>query len=196
MKNIWTEYLNERKKEQATIKEINALIGSLKTSGIKSEGIVTALELYNGLSKDAKAYVTDYAYLQNLSTQYKAVINIVNSISSLNPETKDFLTKVKAAKTTYNNLTSSLKAMVSNYSTLEGLVPIAQLMQDINSLNATSNTFRTDIVKVRETFNSYTKEITVPSTPSTDEGTATSGDNQSATTDKILVAKQELVQMI
>jgi hypothetical protein len=198
LKEYLTDYLNDRKKEQTTIKEIDALITRLKTSGINSDDLVNALELYNGLSKEAKPYVSDYAYLQNLNTQYKAAINIVNTINSFNPEAKDFPTKVKSAKTAYDNLTSSLKAAVSNYSTLEGLVPITQLMQDINSLKATATTFRTDIAKARESFNTYTANVTVPSIPSTGdesssgEGGSTTGNEQ--TTDKILEAKQELLK--
>ncbi|AWE06357.1 hypothetical protein DCE79_02695 [Lysinibacillus sp. 2017] len=179
LKDFLIEYLKERKSEQATIKEIDTLIVSLKTN-VKIEDLATALELYNSLSKEAKPYVSEYTYLQNLDKEYKSALNVINSINNLKPEAKDFTSKTTSAKTAYDNLTSTLKSAVSNYTTLESLLPIANLMQDINKLKATSTTFRTEYEAASSTFKTLTTGVSAPA-----EGTTTD--------DKVLAAKQELL---
>ena len=183
--NVLRSYVHAIKTEKENALKVQDMINELVTS-LDIVKLVAARELYNELSSEAKKAVVNISTLAALETQYKAAINVVNSIEKIDPTSRDFISKTTSAKAAYEQLNSVLKPTVTNYNMLEKLLPFAQLMQDINKIKATSTTFRTDLENARTKFTELTAGVT---DPPTEEG-STPVTQQPI--DKIMLAKQEL----
>lgn len=174
--------LQEIEDEQLRIKEVESLIEGLKTT-VDLVNLSKAREEYNKLSREGQGLVANYATLTNLERDYKVALTVVNQIEALDPTAKDFARKVVSAQIAYDKLaTASLKAAVSNYSTLQQLQPIAQLMQEIDALRTNAKEFRANLEKAQSTFNTLTAGTTAPG-----EGA------EQTVLDKLTSAKQRLV---
>lgn len=173
------EYLTNLENERKNITELISLISTVQTSPDLAK-LTEARTKYDALSASGKKEVTNYNTLTSLESQYKAAMIVMQQINGLEPTAKDFASKTIAANTAYEKLTTTLKPAVSNYTTLQKLVPIAQVMQDINNIKETSTTLRTEYEAASSTYKKLTEGITAPI-----EGTTTE--------DIELAAKQQLL---
>lgn len=103
---------------EATIKAIND-IGEVT---LDSKGKIESAEaLYNALSDDLKAKVTNYETLTSARAAYDDLVkvdNVIKAIDAIGEVTKDSQEAIENAETLYNALSDELKAKVTNYETL------------------------------------------------------------------------------
>ena len=138
--------------EQEKASKLVTLIASLQTT-LDLVEMVEIRNEYTKLTSDGKKLVTNSNVLTDLEKQYKAALNVVTLIQKLDFKTKDFAKKVLAAEKAYQNIKPiTLQSAVSNYSTLEGYKPVAQLMIDIDALKPTAKDFREKVEAARTSY--------------------------------------------
>lgn len=173
--------------ELTVIKEIEALIKSLETN-MDLVTLATARAKYNALSTEAKKFVSNASQLTALESAYKSALSVVTQIEAIDPTAKDFAKKVTTAKAAYDKLmTAALKESVTNYAIIEGYLPIAKLMQEIDALRVTSESFRKDYEKAKSTFATLTLGVTI------DSDSTSNNPDQTAPDEKVLTAKKQLL---
>lgn len=103
---------------EATIHAINA-IGEVTLES--KDKIESAEALYNALSDELKAKVTNAATLTAARATYDDLVkvdNVIKAIDAIGEVTKDSQEAIENAETLYNALSDDLKAKVTNYETL------------------------------------------------------------------------------
>ena len=78
-----------------------------------------ALALYNSLPAAMKKLVTNYDTLKNSKTEVDSIDKVRSLIADIDVNSSTFVTKVVAARTAYDKLSTSQKRLVSNYFMLE-----------------------------------------------------------------------------
>ena len=104
---------------EATIKAINEIGEVTLDSKAKIE---KAESLYNALSDDLKAKVTNAATLTAARAAYNDLVsvdNVIKAIDAIGEVTKDSQEAIENAESLYNALSDELKAKVTNYDVLE-----------------------------------------------------------------------------
>jgi len=116
--------------QQAADKVIEKIKEIGQVSLEKEEKIRAAIEAYNALSDEQKKLVTNYDFLTNAKDEWEAlklekeaadktaadgVIELINKIGTVNVHSG---AKINKARTAYDALTDTQKALVTNYNTL------------------------------------------------------------------------------
>ena len=131
--------VEELKKEQQTqskvqnvIDEINKLPKVDELTYEDTDKVNSVKELYNALTEEEKAQITNYNTLEELLTKLENfesvmkanaqnVINAINNLPDVNDITLSNKTNVENVRVSYNNLNSVEKSYVTNLQTLEAL---------------------------------------------------------------------------
>lgn len=154
--------------ETAIAKEIEASLAALLANP-QTIDLIQLSELrekYNQLSSSAKPLVTNASALADLEKQYRSALNVVASITAIDFKQRDFAKRVLAVKAAYDAIEpASMKPLVKNYDVLQGYVPIAQLMVDIDNLRPTATDFRDKVQNARTKYNQLAGSLTVVEEP-------------------------------
>lgn len=168
LKTALQKFATAMQEETMTAKNLEAALQELANNP-QSVDLIKLSELretYNKLSAGAKALVENSSELANLEAQYRAALNVVTSIATLDFKQRDFAKRVMAIQAAYDSIEpSTLKPFVTNYAELQGYVPIAQLMLDIDQLRPTVPDFRDKITAARTTYNKLAGSIVVTGEP-------------------------------
>ncbi|MER2000521.1 MAG: hypothetical protein ABS882_12160, partial [Lysinibacillus sp.] len=105
------------------IDNLNAVIAKISEiepgSRNYAKQVQEALALYNALPASVKKLVTNYEILKGATSELDAVEKVRSLISEIDNKAPSFVTKVIAARTAYDKLSTSQKRLVSNYFMLE-----------------------------------------------------------------------------
>lgn len=170
LKQRLQEQLTALEGEVGLAGEIISKIEEMKasTSTIDLVKLAAVRDSYTSLTSEGKKLVTNSADLTALEKQYSAALNVVTLINKLDILASDFARKVLAAQTAYQAITpSTMKASVTNYSVLQGYVPVAQLMVDIDALRPTTQDFREKVQAARSSYNAIAGSATAVEDPTT-----------------------------
>jgi hypothetical protein len=112
--------LQEAKNNIDILQEVISKIAGLSSSsGNYSKQVEEALALYNSLPSSLRKLVTNYDVLKNAQKEADAVDKVRAMISEINPNVGSFASKVKAARSAYDKLSTQQKRLVTNYFLLE-----------------------------------------------------------------------------
>ena len=105
------------------IDNLNAVIAKISEiepgSRNYAKQVQEALALYNALPASVKKLVTNFDILKEANSELDAVEKVRSLISEIDNNAPSFATKVIAARTAYDKLSTSQKRLVSNYFMLE-----------------------------------------------------------------------------
>ncbi|KGR83762.1 hypothetical protein [Lysinibacillus odysseyi] len=112
--------LQEAKNNVDMVQEVISKIAGLSSSsGNYSKQVEEALALYNSLPSSVRKLVTNYDVLKGAQKEADAVDKVRALISEINPNVGTFASKVKAARSAYDKLSTQQKRLVTNYFLLE-----------------------------------------------------------------------------
>lgn len=112
--------LQEAKNNVDIVQEVISKIAGLSSSsGNYSKQVEEALALYNSLPSSMRKLVTNYDVLKSAQKEADAVDKVRAMISEINPNVGNFSSKVKAARSAYDKLSTQQKRLVTNYFLLE-----------------------------------------------------------------------------
>lgn len=112
--------LQEAKNNVDIVQEVISKIAGLSSSsGNYSKQVEEALALYNSLPSSVRKLVTNYDVLKSAQKEADAVDKVRAMISEINPNVGNFSSKVKAARSAYDKLSTQQKRLVTNYFLLE-----------------------------------------------------------------------------
>ena len=154
-----TGHLKALQDENAAAKALEQTIVALNAATPASLTAITqARESYTALSANGKKLVKNIKVLQDLERQYKDALKVVTQINTLDVEAKDFAKKTVAAQTAYDKLTLALKEAVDNKTKLDELLPIAQLMIEIDVICPSAKDFKIKLEEATTKYNALAPE--------------------------------------
>jgi len=121
--------------------------------------LMNARVAYDKLSTGQKKLVSNIKLLTDREKQVKPILSVMVQIDSLDPSTSSFVSKVSAARKAYDKLTKDQKAFVNNIATLQSYEPLANVIDLISRLKASSKTFQADTVEARALYDALSKEM-------------------------------------
>lgn len=121
--------------------------------------LMNARVAYDKLSSGQKKLVSNIKLLTDREKQVKPILNVMVQIDGLDPSTSSFVSKVSAARKAYDKLTKDQKAFVNNIATLQSYEPLANVIDLISKLKASSKTFQADTVEARALYDALSKEM-------------------------------------
>ncbi|WP_409367958.1 hypothetical protein [Lysinibacillus sp. 38-6] len=121
--------------------------------------LMNARVAYDKLSTGQKKLVSNIKLLTDREKQVKPILSVMVQIDSLDPSSSSFVSKVSAARKAYDKLTKDQKAFVNNIATLQSYEPLANVIDLISRLKASSKTFQADTVEARALYDALSKEM-------------------------------------
>jgi len=121
--------------------------------------LMNARVAYDKLSTGQKKLVSNIKLLTDREKQVKPILSVMVQIDSLDPSTSSFVSKVSAARKAYDKLTKDQKLFVNNIATLQSYEPLANVIDLISRLKASSKTFQADTVEARALYDALSKEM-------------------------------------
>ncbi|KOS66634.1 cell wall-binding protein [Lysinibacillus contaminans] len=113
---------------------------------------------YKIMDKNAKKLVEQAKTLTTYEKNNSAVVKVINLITALNPNSKDYTKKVLAARKAYNALDEVSQKRVTNYANLTAVEDVASLIGLIATLKPTSKTFLKDLQTARTNYDALPEE--------------------------------------
>ncbi|MGM9951192.1 MAG: hypothetical protein ACI33P_13755, partial [Lysinibacillus sp.] len=112
--------LQEAKNNVDIVQEVISKIAGLSSAaGNYAKQVEEAMALYNSLPSSVRKLVTNYDVLKAAEKESDAVDKVRSMISEINPNVSNFSSKVKAARSAYDKLSTQQKRLVTNYFLLE-----------------------------------------------------------------------------
>jgi len=121
--------------------------------------LMNARVAYDKLSTGQKKLVSNIKLLTDREKQVKPILTVMVQIDGLDPSTSSFVSKVSAARKAYDKLTKDQKGFVNNIATLQSYEPLANVIDLISRLKASSKTFQADTVEARALYEALSKEM-------------------------------------
>ena len=127
--------------EQFEVSNTIDAINAIGTVTLESKTLIeTAEAFYNALTTAQKAEVTNYNTLTTARSTYNSLVEIDNVINLIDACDVATPSTIEAAYNAYNALTAAQKAEVTNYSSLNALMPeyVEYLISSIGTVTAAS----------------------------------------------------------
>lgn len=121
--------------------------------------LMNARVAYDKLPTGQKKLVSNIKTLTDRERQVKPILSVMVQIDTLEPSANNFVSKVNAARKAYDKLTKEQKAFVNNMATLQSYEPLANVIELISKLKASSKTFQEDTVHARALYEALSKEM-------------------------------------
>lgn len=121
--------------------------------------LMNARVAYDKLPTGQKKLVSNIKTLTDRERQVKPILSVMVQIDTLDPSANNFVSKVNAARKAYDKLTKEQKAFVNNMATLQSYEPLANVIELISKLKASSKTFQEDTVHARALYEALSKEM-------------------------------------
>ena len=121
--------------------------------------LMNARVAYDKLPTGQKKLVSNIKTLTDRERQVKPILSVMVQIDTLDPNANNFVSKVNAARKAYDKLTKEQKAFVNNMATLQSYEPLANVIELISKLKASSKTFQEDTVHARALYEALSKEM-------------------------------------
>ncbi|MFJ7734117.1 cell wall-binding protein [Lysinibacillus sp. NPDC097231] len=145
--------LSQLAAEEKAVADVRDLIDKLSTSQDLVGDMLAARAEYNALpSAAAKNRVTNIKILTDLEKSHKAVVNVISLFEKLDPATKSYISKAKSAYTAYTKLDKTKQQYVLNYNELNKIVPVIDVIVQINALNPSKKTYKDDVKVVTDAY--------------------------------------------
>lgn len=152
MKSKLEEKLSNLLNEDLVIAGVIEQISKLGQSNDMITDILAARAAYDGLPSSAKSRVTNIKVLTDLEKSYKTVVNVISQFEKLDPSSKSYISKAKSAYTAYAKLDDKNKTYVKNYKNLKELVPVIEVIVQINALNPSRKTYKDDVKAATDAY--------------------------------------------
>lgn len=139
--------------EEKTVSDVRDMIDKLSTSQDLVGDMLAARAVYNALpSAAAKNRVTNIKILTDFEKSHKAVVNVISLFEKLDPASKSYISKAKSAYTAYTKLDKTKQQYVLNYNELNKIVPVIDVIVQINALNPSKKTYKDDVKAVTDAY--------------------------------------------
>ncbi len=135
------------------IESVKEQISKLSKSDDIITDILAARAAYDALPSSAKSSVTNIKVLTDLEKSYKTVVSVISQFEKLDPSSKSYISKAKSAYTAYAKLDDKNKTYVKNYKNLKDVVPVIDVIVQINALNPSKKTYKDDVKAATEALN-------------------------------------------
>ena len=152
IKDKLNEKLTALTNEASAVTDVMSKIDSLNTSSNLVQDMLDARSAYNALPSAAKSRVTNIKVLTDFEKSHKAVVNVISLFEKLDPSSKSYISKAKSAFTAYAKLDDNNKVYVKNYKNLKDIVPVVDVIVQINALNPSKKTYKVDVTKATEAY--------------------------------------------
>lgn len=152
IKDKLNEKLTVLTNEASAVTDVMSKIDSLNTSSNLVQDMLDARSAYNALPSAAKSRVTNIKVLTDFEKSHKAVVNVISLFEKLDPSSKNYISKAKSAFTAYAKLDDNNKVYVKNYKDLKDIVPVVDVIVQINALNPSKKTYKVDVTKATEAY--------------------------------------------
>lgn len=153
MKSKLEEKLSNLLNEDLVIAGVIEQISKLSQSNDIITDILATRAAYDGLPSSAKSRVTNIKVLTDLEKSYKTVVSVISQFEKLDPSSKSYISKAKSAYTAYAKLDDKNKTYVKNYKNLKDVVPVIDVIVQINALNPSKKTYKDDVKAATEALN-------------------------------------------
>ncbi|MFJ7736017.1 hypothetical protein ACIQ2D_06685 [Lysinibacillus sp. NPDC097287] len=120
--------------------------------------LMNARIAYDKLSSGQKKLVSNIKDLTNREREVKPILNVMVQIESLDPEQKNFVSKVNSARKAYDKLTRDQKKYVNNIAILQNYEPVSTVIELIGKLKSSSKTFHADTTRARALYDALTAD--------------------------------------
>jgi len=134
------------------IESVKDQISKLSKSDDIITDILAARAAYDALPSSAKSSVTNIKELTNIEKSYKTVVNVISQFEKLDPSSKSYISKAKSAFTAFAKLDDKNKTYVRNYKDLKDVVPVIDVIVQINALNPSKKTYKDDVKKATDAY--------------------------------------------
>lgn len=109
--------------DMTEVQKVTTIIASLNSSSSSfATDVTNALAAYKALPSGSKRQVLNYSVLQQAEKDLKAAQRVIKQIDDLDPSLRTYASRTKSAKTAYDRLTNSQKALVENYNKLQAAI--------------------------------------------------------------------------
>ncbi len=161
MKSKLEEKLSNLLNEDLVIAGVIQQISKLSQSNDIITEILAARAAYDSLPSSAKSRVTNIKVLTDLEKSYKTVVNVISQFEKLDPSSKSYISKAKSANTAYAKLDDKNKTYVKNYKNLKDVIPVIDVIVQINALNPSKKTYKDDVKAATEALNAIADKTQV-----------------------------------
>nr|WP_306432095.1 cell wall-binding protein [Lysinibacillus fusiformis] len=161
MKSKLEEKLSNLLNEDLVIAGVIQQISKLSQSNDIITEILAARAAYDSLPSSAKSRVTNIKVLTDLEKSYKTVVNVISQFEKLDPSSKSYISKAKSAYTAYAKLDDKNKTYVKNYKNLKDVIPVIDVIVQINALNPSKKTYKDDVKAATEALNAIADKTQV-----------------------------------
>lgn len=166
--------LTEEKKK--AIINYDALVAAENEQGL-AEGVVELIKLtevqdadyltklmnarvaYDKLSSNQKKLVTNIKDLTTREKEVKPILSVMVQINELDPESKNFVSKVNSVRKAYDKLSKDQKKYINNIDVLLKYEPVSNVVELISKLKSSSNTFLQDTARARSLYDALSTEL-------------------------------------
>ncbi|MGE7796333.1 cell wall-binding protein [Lysinibacillus fusiformis] len=161
MKSKLEEKLSNLLNEDLVIAGVIQQISKLSQSNDIITEILAARAAYDSLPSSAKSRVTNIKVLTDLEKSYKTVVSVISQFEKLDPSSKSYISKAKSAYTAYAKLDDKNKTYVKNYKNLKDVIPVIDVIVQINALNPSKKTYKDDVKAATEALNAIADKTQV-----------------------------------
>lgn len=161
MKSKLEEKLSNLLNEDLVIAGVIQQISKLSQSNDIITEILAARAAYDSLPSSVKSRVTNIKVLTDLEKSYKTVVNVISQFEKLDPSSKSYISKAKSAYTAYAKLDDKNKTYVKNYKNLKDVIPVIDVIVQINALNPSKKTYKDDVKAATEALNAIADKTQV-----------------------------------
>lgn len=120
--------------------------------------LMNARIAYDKLSSGQKKLVSNIKDLTNREREVKPILKVMVQIENLDPEQKNFVSKVNSARKAYDKLTRDQKKYVNNIAILQNYEPVSTVIELIGKLKSSSKTFHADTTRARALYDALTAD--------------------------------------
>jgi len=164
------------KEKQQAIVNYDALVAAENEQGL-AEGVIELIKLteeqdadyltklmnariaYDKLSSNQKKLVTNIKDLTTREKGVKPILSVMVQINELDPESKNFVSKVNSARKAYDKLSKDQKKYIDSIDVLLKYEPVSNVVELISKLKSSSSTFLQDTAKVRSLYDALPADL-------------------------------------
>ncbi|WP_230875100.1 cell wall-binding protein [Lysinibacillus cavernae] len=121
--------------------------------------LMNARVAYDKLSSNQKKLVTNIKDLTTREKAVKPILSVMVQINELDPETKNFVSKVNSARKGYDKLSKDQKKYIDNIDVLLKFEPVSNVMELISKLKSSSSTFLQDTSRARSLYDALPADL-------------------------------------
>ena len=121
--------------------------------------LMNARVAYDQLSSNQKKLVTNIKDLTTREKAVKPILNVMVQINELDPEAKNFVSKVNSVRKAYDKLTKDQKKYIDNIDVLLKYEPISNVVNLISKLKSSSSTFLQETSRARSLYDALPTDM-------------------------------------